>query len=198
MAKCNALAFVSFVRIGAVGLDAAATTEGEWWLVCASKSPLADAAQPYDETIHTGFEGKTHQVDFAEHHDRPWLVHSMVELPWRIRDKAALLALAQDVVGGARAGSADLGAGLTVTGWRILEDEGADAEAASAWLARVGAYLDAGHADANSHVRRWCVSLDYLRARFLEARGDVAGADAAYQAVVDADVLHITPTLGTK
>lgn len=185
-------------KLDAVGLEAAAATEGEWWLVCASKSPLADAPRPYDETIHTGFEGATHLVDFAEHYDRPWLVHAMVELPWRIRDKSALLALAQAVVAGARAGSADLGAGLTVTGWRILEDDGPAGAAADAWLARVGAYLDAGHADANPHVRRWCVSLDYLRARFLEARGDAAGADAAYQAVVDADVLHITPTLGTK
>lgn len=185
-------------KLDAFGLDAATTTEGEWWLVCASKSPLADAPQPYDETIHTGFEGKTHLVDFAEHYDRPWLVHALVELPWRIRDKAALQTLAQDVVAGARAGSADLGAGLTVTGWRILEDEGADADAASAWLARVADYLATGHSDANPHVRRWCVSLDYLRARFLEARCDLAGADAAYLAVVDADVLHITPTLGTK
>ena len=185
-------------KLDAVGLDAAAATEGEWWLVCASKSPLADTPRPYDETVHAGFEGKTHLVDFAEHYDRPWLVHAMVELPWRIRDKSALLALAQAVVAGARAGSADLGAGLTVTGWRILEDAGPAGAAADAWLARVGAYLDAGHADANPHVRRWCVSLDYLRARFLEARGDAAGADAAYQAVVGADVLHITPTLGTK
>lgn len=185
-------------KLDAVGLEAAAATEGEWWLVCASKSPLADAPRPYDETIHTGFEGATHLVDFAEHYDRPWLVHAMVELPWRIRDKSALLALAQAVVAGARAGSADLGAGLTVTGWRMLEDAGPAGAAADDWLARVGAYLDAGHADANPHVRRWCVSLDYLRARFLEARGDTAGADAAYQAVVDADVLHITPTLGTK
>lgn len=185
-------------KLDAVGLDAAAATEGEWWLACASKSPLADTPRPYDASIHAGFEGKTHLVDFAAHYDRPWLVHAMVELPWRIRDKSALLALAQDVVTGARAGSADLGAGLTVTGWRILEDAGPAGAAADDWLARVGAYLDAGHADANPHVRRWCVSLDYLRARFLEARGDAAGADAAYQAVVDADVLHITPTLGTK
>lgn len=185
-------------KLEAVALDVAAATEGEWWLVCASKSPLADAPRPYDETIHAGFEGVTHLVDFAEHYDRPWLVHAMVELPWRIRDKSALLALAQDVVAGARAGSADLGAGLTVTGWRILEDEGPAGAAADAWLARVADYLATGHADTNPHVRRWCVSLDYLRARFLEARGDAAGADAAYQAVVDADVLHITPTLGTK
>jgi 2-polyprenyl-3-methyl-5-hydroxy-6-metoxy-1,4-benzoquinol methylase/uncharacterized coiled-coil DUF342 family protein len=185
-------------KLDAFGLDAATTTEGEWWLVCASKSPLADAPQPYDETIHTGFEGKTHLVDFAEHYDRPWLVHALVELPWRIRDKAALQTLAQDVVACASAGSADLGAGLTVAGWRILEDDGPVGAAAEGWRARVGAYLATGQADANPHVRRWCVSLDYLRARFLEARGDLAGADAAYQAVVDADVLHITPTLGTK
>lgn len=185
-------------KLEAVTLEAAATAEGEWWLVCASKSPLAEVPKPYDETIHTCFEGSTHLVDFAEHYDRPWLVHAMVELPWRIRDKTALLTLAQDVVASARQGSADLGAGLTVTGWRVFEDEGPAGAAADGWLARVGAYLDAGRIDANPHVRRWCVSLDYLRARFLEARGDAASADAAYRSVMDADVLRITPTLGTK
>ncbi|WP_396435172.1 class I SAM-dependent methyltransferase, partial [Limnohabitans sp.] len=185
-------------KLDVVALDAAATTEGEWWLVCASKSPLADAQRPYEESIHAGFEGATHLVDFAEHYDRPWLVHTLVELPWRIRDKGALLALAQDVVASGRQGSADLGAGLTVTGWRILEDSGATGAAAVGWLDQVKAYVNTGHDDANPHVRRWCVSLNYLRARFFEARGDVAGADTNYRAVVDADVLHITPTLGTK
>lgn len=185
-------------KLDAVPLDAAAATEGEWWLVCASKSPLADTSQPYAETVHSDFEGHTHLVDFAEHYDRPWLIHAMVELPWRIRDRVALLALAQDVSATARAGSADLGAGLAVTGWRILEDAGASGEVAERWLARADVYLSAGRGSRNPHVRRWCVSLDYLRARFLEARGDVPAAEAAYRFVVSCDVLEITPTLGTK
>ena len=185
-------------KLETVALEAAATTEGEWWLACASKSPLATAEAPYCETIHVNFEGATHLVDFAAYYDRPWLVRSMVETPWRIRDRAVLRDIAAEVVAQGRPGSADLGAALAVLGWRVLEDEGASARKAQSWLDLVDSYVASGSAAANPHVRRWSVSLNYLRGRFFEARGDAARARAAYRSVVSADVRTITPTLGTK
>ena len=185
-------------KLEQVALDKAQATEGEWWLVCATKSPLAKPARAYDNTVHADFLGRTHLVDFAPHYDCPWLVHSLVELPWRIRDKAALATLAHDVIADAHPGSADLGAGLAVAGWRVLEDSGAGGDAANDWLRKVDTYLVVGSDSPNPHVRRWCVSINYLLARFLEARGEIFKAIDAYRRVVDADVLSITPTLGTK
>jgi 2-polyprenyl-3-methyl-5-hydroxy-6-metoxy-1,4-benzoquinol methylase len=185
-------------KLEQVALDDARATEGEWWLVCATKSPLAKPARAYDNTVHADFLGRTHLVDFAPHYDYPWLVHALVELPWRIRDKAALAALAHDVIADAHPGSADLGAALAVAGWRVLEDSGAGGDAANDWLRKVDTYLVVGSDSPNPHVRRWCVSLNYLLARFLEARGEIFKAIDAYRRVADADVLLITPTLGTK
>jgi len=185
-------------KLNAVALDATQDTEGEWWLVCASKSPLADSHHPYEETIHSGFEGTTHLVDFAEHYDCPWLLHSMVELPWRIRDKPTLFAVSQKVVSIGRKGSADLGAGLAVSGWRIFEDEGPLNSAASEWLTQVNDYIETVKDIANPHVQRWSVSLKYLRARFFEARGDLVRALSDYSEVITTDIQHVTPTLCTK
>lgn len=181
-----------------VTLEAAPTTDAEWWLVCASKSPMDPARQAYEDQIHAGFLGQTHLVDFAKHYDRPWLVHSMVELPWRIRDRTALARLADQVIRDARPESADLGAALAVKGWRVFEDAGVDSPDAAEWLARVDNYLGMARISENPHVQRWCVSLEYLSGRFHEARDDVAAAVDAYLRVVQSDVLSITPTLGTK
>ena len=185
-------------KLEQVPLCEAPTTEGEWWLVCATKSPLARSANTYVNTVHAGFLGRTHLVDFAANYDCPWIVHALVELPWRIRDKVALSAIAQEVIAGARPDSADLGAGLAVLGWRVLEDSGPKSRAADEWLKSAGSYIVAGRNNPNPHVGRWCISLDYLYGRFLEARGEVVSAIDAYWRVANADVLRITPTLGTK
>jgi SAM-dependent methyltransferase len=185
-------------RLESAPLDTAATTECEWWLVLASKSPLAVTSRPCLPSVHAQFMGEFHLVNFAEHYDRPWLVPSMVEIPWRIRDRKLLESVAEEVIRESRPGSADQGAGLAVKGWRVLEDEGAESLAATRWLAMADSYLADARASKNPHVLRWCVSLDYLVARFLEARDDLDGASNGYQRVIKADVLSITPTLGTK
>ena len=185
-------------KLDPVTLEAAPTTDAEWWLVCASKSPMGPARQAHEDQIHSAFMGHTHLVDFAKHYDRPWLVHSMVELPWRIRERTALARLADQVIRDARQESADFGAALAVKGWRVFEDAGVDSQDAAEWLARVDNYLGTARVSDNPHVRRWCVSLEYLSGRFHEARDDVVNAVAAYLRVVQSDVLSMTPTLGTK
>uniref|UniRef100_UPI00258E3B10 hypothetical protein n=1 Tax=uncultured Herbaspirillum sp. TaxID=160236 RepID=UPI00258E3B10 len=185
-------------KLEQVPLDNAPSTEGEWWLVCATKSPLAKPRKAYVNSVHAGFLGRSHLIDFAAYYDCPWLVHALVELPWRIRDKAALTVIAQEVIAYSSPDSADMGCALAVFGWRVFEDVGPKNGAAEEWLESAESYIDSARNNPNPHVGRWRVSLDYLRGRFLEARGEVASAIAAYCHVADADVLPITPTLGTK
>jgi 2-polyprenyl-3-methyl-5-hydroxy-6-metoxy-1,4-benzoquinol methylase len=185
-------------KLEEVELENGRKTEGEWWIICASKSPLAKPRSLYESTVHAEFQGRTHLVDFAPHYDCPWLVHALVEAPWRIRDKTALAALAHRVIAVTRSGSADMGAGLAVAGWRLLEDSGAAGVLANDWLKKVDAYLMLGKHSSNPHVQRWCVSLTYLLGRFFEARGEIPSAIDAYHHVANANVLCITPTLGTK
>jgi 2-polyprenyl-3-methyl-5-hydroxy-6-metoxy-1,4-benzoquinol methylase len=180
-----------------VPLQEADETEGEWWLACAMKSPLVETPTPYEETVHVGFDGRTSLVDFKQHYENPWIVHAMVELPWRVRDKPALAQVSRAVAASATEFSADRGAALAVKGYRLLEGEKL-AEEMSSWLAQVTAYLALAHENINPHVRRWGVSLAYLRARIHEARGEELAALEAYRQVLDVDVRAITPTLGTK
>lgn len=170
-------------------------TEAEWWLAVAMKSPEAGRDVPYLETVHGHFEGATHLVDFDRHYTNPWLVHAMVEIPFRLQRADALTRLAEQVRGAHSPDTADYGAALAVLCYRTLE-----AHAHEAQLERLDAdiarYLTL--AVDNPHVRRWQISLAYARARLRLRRGDRHGALADFSAVATADVTHITPTLGTK
>ncbi|WP_157123157.1 methyltransferase domain-containing protein [Pandoraea oxalativorans] len=169
--------------------------EAEWWLAVAMKSPQAGRDVPYRETVHGRFEGATHLVDFDGHYTNPWLVHAMVEIPYRLQRADALKRLAEQVRDSYPSGTADHGAALAVLCYRALEEHAHDTQ-----LERLDGVI-AGYlalsAD-NPHIRRWQVSLTYARARLRLRRGDRCGALADFSAVARADVAHITPTLGTK
>lgn len=173
----------------------APTTEAEWWLAVGMKSPEHGAAQPYRETVHPRFEGATHLVDFGEHYTNPWLVHAMVEIPFRLRHPGNLKQLAARVRADSSPDSADHGAALAVTSYRALEEQAGDVLLLQ--LDReIGSYL--ALASDNPHVRRWQVSLAYVRARMRLRRSDRNGALLDFGTVAAADVARITPTLGTK
>jgi 2-polyprenyl-3-methyl-5-hydroxy-6-metoxy-1,4-benzoquinol methylase len=179
-----------------VAIDTAADLDAEWWLALAMKSPLQTDEAHYVQQVHGHFSGATHLVDFEAHYANPWLVAAMVELPWRLHDKAALRSLAEQVMKISAPDSADFGAALAVQGYRLLEER-ADADALNRWLTTASSYTG-NDEHTNPHVLRWKISLDFLRGRVLELSGANAAARLAYTSVLDADADHVTPTLGTK
>lgn len=179
----------------AVEPDAASQIEAEWWLAVGMKSPEEGLGLPYRETVHDGFEGATHLVDFDEHYQNPWLVHAMVEIPYRLRCTEALGKLAEESSRHAPAESADRGAALAVLSYRALASEASEPDRAEL-EARIADYL--ALTSDNPHVLRWQVSLAYVRARLHLRRGGRAAAIADFTRVAQADVRLITPTLGTK
>lgn len=179
-----------------IPLALADAQDAEWWLASAVKPPLPDKSASYRQTVHGLFEGRTHLVDFEQHYANPWLVHSLVEIPWRVQDGQALRALAESVAQAAPSGSPDAGASLAVRGWRLVEER-ASHEALTAWLAQWQQFVADVRTD-NPHSRRWLVSLAYLAGRLQELHGDAREAQRCYEEVLRIDVRSITPTLGTK
>ena len=169
--------------------------EAEWWLAVAMKSPQSGHSLTYCETVHDRFLGATHLVDFSPHYMNPWLVHAMVEIPYRLRRTGELKQLAEQVLVDYPRDSADYGAALAIVCYRVLEEH-ADAAHLALLDARISEYL--ALSSGNPHVQRWQVSLTYVRARLRLRSGDRDAALADFVAVAKADVAHITPTLGTK
>jgi 2-polyprenyl-3-methyl-5-hydroxy-6-metoxy-1,4-benzoquinol methylase len=173
----------------------AARCEAEWWLAVAMKSPLDATEIPYIETVHDGFQGKTHLIDFAANYTNPWLLHGMVEIPYRMQNPGERAAMALSVLQDFAPDSAEYGAALAVLAYCTLSEtppvmEEMDAEK------RIGAYLS--HRSINPHVQRWQVSLTYVRARLHLRKGQRADAVEDFLRVATWDVSEITPTLGTK
>lgn len=167
----------------------------EEWICIFFKNPLATHGVPYQETNLPEFNGKTHLVDFSKYYDNPWVVHAMVEIPWRIKNSKHLFDLAKQLLTQSKLESADYGAALAILGWRYYEDNAVDIQ--DTWHVDVGQYL-AQDQSTNPHVRRWCVSLGYLQASFYQREGRLSEASACFQRVVDTEIICITPTLGTK
>lgn len=179
----------------AVDLHATAAAEAEWWLAVAVKSPLDGARVPYVETVHEGFDGVTHLIDYAKHYTNPWLLHGMVEIPYRIQQAEALTAIATRVAQHFAIASPEHGAALAVLAYRHLEAT-KPASATPEITAAIGRYL--ALEAVNPHIRRWQVSLTYIRARLHLRVGNSAAALEDYASVANWRVVDITPTLGTK
>lgn len=169
--------------------------EAEWWLVVAMKSPETGRSLIYRETVHGCFLGATHLVDFEGHYVNPWLVHAMIEIPFRLQRTEELKRLAGHVLAEYPRESADRGAALAVICYRALEEHAEDGQLVQLDT-QIADYL--AQASSNPHTRRWQISLTYARARLRLRRGNRSGALADFMAVADAEVVSITPTLGTK
>jgi SAM-dependent methyltransferase len=170
-------------------------TEAEWWLAVAMKSPETGRAIAYHESVHGHFEGRSHLIDFAKHYTNPWLVHAMIEIPFRVKSTQELGHLARQVCANYPIGTADHGAALTILCYRALEENANDEHLEN---------LERGIADfvalatTNPHMQRWHISLIYVRARLRLRRGDRDRALEDFSKVAKASVADITPTLGTK
>ncbi|HBO78999.1 MULTISPECIES: methyltransferase domain-containing protein [Cupriavidus] len=179
----------------AVEPASAPCSEAEWWLAVAMKSPETGRSLAYRETVHGRFDGATHLVDFGAHYTNPWIVHAMVEIPFRLQRADELKRLARQVQVAYPRDSADHGAALAVVCYRALEEHADDAHLAQLDK-QIADYL--ALSSDNPHIQRWQVSLGYVRARLRLRRGDRSAALADFAAVAGADITHITPTLGTK
>jgi len=183
-----------------VPLDA--NVDSEWLLAVASVNPLAEGQARRDAFSHPAFKAAfdasgSPVIDFSDSYDNPYLYRPLVQLGERLDNEQRLVELAQQVLATATSQSADLGAALTVIGYRVLE--GRLIDLAKGVIARIRQYID-GIADLgrNPHVARWCLSLMYLAGRLAALRGDREDAISWYQSASKFDWRIFSPTIATK
>lgn len=170
----------------------------EWLILVASADPLAVPARPYH---HPAFHPPKPapvppHVDFAASYNNPWIYRPIVQLGERLDHPALLDAVIERLLASAPRDSADYGAALCVKGYQVLERDLLDLDAAGAVIAAVADYR-AGPA-ADSHVRRWRLSLAFLAGRLSMAGGRFDAALDWFRQVVEDDPLTFSPLLATK
>lgn len=171
-------------------------TRAEWWLIVGMKSPLQPAV-PYRERAFANVASSGHaSVRYAEAYDNPWLMHSLVNVGYRLGEPDALARLAADVVAGAAPDSNDHAAALCVAAYQLLGRPLADVDEIEGTLAAIAEVLQREPRDAMAF--RWQVSLQFVRARLLLMVGRLEEALDVFVKCAQNDVRRFGIHLATK
>lgn len=175
--------------------------EGEWILVVASANPFARAEELRGTFRHPAFADALSAsgaavLDFGGHYDNPWLYRTLVQVGERFNDPAVLGGLASWVADNARPGSADQGAALCVTGYRILERR--QAKETGELIRRIDGYCLGTQHTTNPHVQRWRISLAFLAGCLSELAGALDDALRWFSLAAELDWRSFSPILTTK
>jgi hypothetical protein len=175
--------------------------EGEWILVVASANPFARAEELRASFQHPAFADALSAsgavvVDFGQYYDNPWLYRTLVQVGERFSDNAVLGRLANWVADTARPGSADQGAALCVTGYRILVDR--RAKETGELIRQIDAYCQSTENTTNPHVQRWRISLAFLAGCLSELSGALDNALKWFSLAARLDWRSFSPILTTK
>lgn len=170
--------------------------DSEWLLAVAMRDPLAGEGIPYRDTMYPDAEVPANLIAFARDYVNPHLVHAMVSLPWRIRDKPLLMELAQRVRDRYAPTTSDHAAAVCVLAYQELENPALPASRARTVIDEIEPIC--GCQTATPHYRRWQISNAYAAALLARRTGALDEATGWFQRCADYDFLHFSHTLATK
>lgn len=180
-----------------VDLEDPAPADCEWWLMVGMKTP-AGARQAYTERTFPNVTASGHASGrFGEDYANPWLLHSMVNAGFRLRNADALERLARQVLNSADGASNDYLAALCVKAYRILDAGSARGAEATELVATINDALEGVSADTPIRFR-WQVSLLFVMAKLLQGLGRLAEAKSTYINCASHDVRCYGIHLATK
>ncbi len=147
--------------------------DGECCIVSAMKSPLNTAAKTsYGETVFANVASAQSPVGrYGDSYENPWLVHSLVNIGYRLHSPLQLAALARQVLKGSSPTSADAGAALCILAYRAVEQADLSPAEASDVAASAVEYLKINASDP--HVLRWQISLAFVLGRIWLTVGEI-------------------------
>ncbi len=172
--------------------------EAEWWLAVAMKSPVGCTREGYRESAYpVRADAAFNLTAFARDYDNPWLVRSLVSIGMRATRAGLVRHLVDEMLKGARAGSADEGAALCVGAYQELERAGVGDPARFDEIERrIGAFVRG--AEATAHARRWAISNQYAAGLMALARGRRDEGRRSFEACAGMDCAVFSPLLASK
>ena len=167
----------------------------EWWLLSGIKDPLANAACPYLETVFPALlDPSAGSPGYTQGYANPWLVHSMVHGPFRLRSPLALARLAREALAQYCSGSADHGAALAILLYQAIE--GSTGPELDTLESKTREHL--AHQPSAPHEHRWQISLRFALAQWLLMRGDADAAQHEFLLCAAMDFADFAPHIATK
>ncbi|HUB26864.1 MAG TPA: methyltransferase domain-containing protein [Tepidisphaeraceae bacterium] len=178
--------------------DPSILPDSEWCLLSGVKSPLNSGEAPvYRESVFANVAAASSPVArFADSYRDPWLVHTLVNIGYRMHSPAALEETARQALATLPPDSADAGAALCILLYRALQRPDFLPAQIESLSAQVDCYLQIS--PANPHVLRWQISLSFVMGRLRTASGQLDQAIAWYARCAQMDSLAFSPHLATK
>ncbi len=169
----------------------------EWWLLAAVKDPVGADNVPYKETAFLSLERQPTRLPFSNGYHNPWLVHSLVHQPFRLRSRDALIRAANEVRSQTQPGTADHGAALAVLAYQLLSRS---SSAHSRKFQEIRAAIE-NHLEVvpnAPHEHRWYISLSFVQAQLLLAEGRLGDARRQFEHCASLDFRRFAPHIATK
>ncbi|WP_051257815.1 class I SAM-dependent methyltransferase [Desulfovibrio cuneatus] len=178
-----------------VSVDSPLTDDAEWIALFAMKSPMLGRSVPFVETVHTNqpISPDYHATNYAGSYINPWLAKGMTT--WPMSNPEQRITLSEQVIKEYPPQSADYGAALCVTAYRLLEKEVPTTEV-EALLSAIAVYQ--AEADSLPHCVRWKISLQYVQAFLFQKIGNLKQAEASFEACAHMNPLEFSSMSATK
>ncbi|MER2515397.1 MAG: methyltransferase domain-containing protein [Candidatus Accumulibacter phosphatis] len=170
--------------------------DSEWLLAVAMRDPVAGEDVPYRDTMYPDAQAPANLIEFARDYVNPHLVHALVSLPWRLRDKTLLADLARRVRDHYDSGTSDHAAAICVLAYQALDDPTLTVENTRDIVRGIEAICNSNI--AIPHYRRWQISNAYAAALLSRRIGALDDATYWFRRCADYDYLYFSHTLATK
>ena len=173
-----------------------APVDCEWWLMTAMKSPLA-SMMPYEERVFDNTSSSGHpSTRYFEYFDNPWLMHSMVNSGYRLKNTQALVSVASQVLSSNAASSNDYAAALCVIAYNHLAQNNINLEGVDKTLSLIQKFITLPVKDPMG--LRWKVSLLFVKGLIHQELGRLDMAKEAFVECSQVDVRDFGIHLATK
>jgi hypothetical protein len=160
------------------------------------KSPLHPNGVPYRDNMYKGIKTPANIIAYGRDYENPWLVHSMISLPWRMKNRKTLIELAEQVMNRYRLETPDYASAVCVYGYELLERNDVPSDRIYQLLNQIDEIFLMPPASA--HYLRWKISTSYLAGRLMDKTGDFAASLIWYERCAEMDCRNFSIALSTK
>lgn len=169
-------------------------TDCEWWLMTAMKSPLEIEA-PYHEQVFSNISDTEHpSICYAKYFINPWLMHSIVNSEYRIKNLIELEKLTIKAMEIYPSNSNDFKAALCVRAYQYLKNN--DKNQINRTIVEIDRIPCTD--PENPMDLRWRVSLLYIKGKLLEASGELVQAQEIFSKCSSINIHDFGIHLSTK
>lgn len=171
-------------------------TDFDRFIAVYMKSPLSSI--PYKEKLlWSGSDyPKSHNHNYGDVYTYPWIQHSFVTMGFRAQSNELIAMLARDIMENAEQGSADFGAALCVSAYRVLEKDKNLEKSDYDLIESIKKYIE--FIPKNPMQHRWHISCCYVLGELNMKTGNWEQAKRYYIKCAEADFLAYSPNLANK